>query len=229
MEPIEIREFRNRIGRAINKLRKEERISAQFLAKVLGVTQPTISRIENGTTSISADKLLFLAKSFNRPLSFFIGEQSPLLHDENSILKAGLVFYGARKLKSNRTINILDHFRTYADFLNTALTEADDSRFAAALATTLYQQAALNKIKPTKIIAALQHEKLTANLKTLIKIINDAEPDIARPSREKEIALKKLSDLNRELQTDVPYSKSIIDSLNPKHLAEFINESLGHG
>lgn len=228
MEPVEVREFRNRIGKAIRKLREEEGISAQFLAGVLGMTQPTISRIENGNTSIAAEKLCFLARSFNRPLSYFIGEQSPLLCDEDDILRAGLVFYGAKHLKSKRTIDIREHYRTYADFLNAALTEADDPRFAAALATTLYQQAAENKLKCTKIISTVQHEKLISNLKALIQIICDAESDIKRPPREKENVLKKISGLSKELGTDIQYTKSIYAQINPKYLAAFINESLGH-
>ena len=137
MEPVDVREFRGRIGRAIRKLRQEEGISASFLAKVLGVTQPTISRIENGTTSISAEKLCFLARSFNRPLSYFVGEQSPVHYDEDDILRAGLVAYGGTHLKAKRTISVEKYYRTYADFLNAALNEVGDARFAAALATTL--------------------------------------------------------------------------------------------
>src|SRR3989338_9068623 len=100
MESFQAREFRNRIGSAIKRLRKEEKISAAFLAKVLKVTQPTISRIEAGTSSIPAENLCFLASTFNRPLSYFVGEQSKLVINEKDIIRAGLVFYGARHLKS---------------------------------------------------------------------------------------------------------------------------------
>lgn len=230
MEPIEVREFRNRIGKAIRRFRDEEGISSRFLAKVLGVTQATISRIENGTTSISADKLCFLAKSFNRPLSYFVGERSPLLYDEGDVLRAGLVFYGASQLKSKRTIDIHQHYRTYAEFLNSALTEVDEARFAAALATTLYNQAAKNKLKVAQIISTVQHERLIINLKALIKLICDARFYVKRPSKEKERTLRRLEGLSEELLRgqDIDYLKSTVANINSIDVAKFINASIGY-
>lgn len=228
MEPVEIREFRSRIGRAIRKLRAEEKISAQFLAKVLGVTQPTISRVENGNTSIAAEKLLFLAKSFNRPLSFFVGEQSSVIHDEADILNAGLVFYGASHLKCKHTIDINKYYRTYADFLNAALTEVDDTRFAAALGTTLYNLTAKNKLNTTRIVSTINHKRLISNLKALIEIINLAREDIRRPSKEKKSVLKKLLNLYDELDLQYKSTQSIVEAIKPKYFAEFLYESIGY-
>lgn len=227
MEPVEIREFRSRIGRAIRKLRAEERISAQFLASVLGVTQPTVSRIENGNTSIAAERLLFLAKSFNRPLSFFVGGQSPIVYDETDILNAGLVFYGAGHIKCKRTIDINKYYRTYADFLNAALTEVDDTRFAVALGSTLYNLAVKNELNITKIVSTVIHGKLISNLKALIEIINFAKEDIRRPSKEKKYALKKLLDLYAELDPQYKSTSSLAEAIKPKYFAEFLYESIG--
>lgn len=228
MEPIEVREFKNRIGRAIRNLRKEEGISASFLAKVLGVTQPTISRIENGTTSIAAEKLCFLAKSFNRPLAYFIGERSPIIYDHEDILRAGLVHYGARHLKSKRTINIKEHYKTYADFLNAALSEIDDPRFAAALATTLYHQAATNKLKPNRILTIIQNKRLIANLQALLFILNDIY--IKSRTKHGERVQRKLSKLTDELEKTygIIYSEAIIARIDGLYVSNFINESLSH-
>lgn len=227
MEPVEIREFRSRIGRAIRRLRAEERISAQFLANVLGVTQPTISRIENGNTSIAGERLFFLAKSFNRPLSFFVGEQSPLVYGEADILNAGLVSYGAGHIKCKRTIDINKYYRTYADFLNAALTETDDPRFAAALGTTLYNLAAKNELNVTKIVSTVIHGKLISNLKALIEVINLAREDIKRPSKEKKYVLKKLLDLYAEFDSQYKSTRSLVEAIKPKYFAEFLYESIG--
>ncbi|MBU4485045.1 helix-turn-helix domain-containing protein [bacterium] len=228
MEPIEIKEFRNRIGRAIRKLREEEGVSAQFLARILGVTQPTVSRIENGNTSIAAEKLCFLAKSFNRQLSYFIGDQSALIHDEEDVLRAGLVSYGAKHLKSKRTIDICEYYRTYADFLNVALTEVDDPRFTAALATTLYKQTAENKLKITRIISTITHERLISNLKALIEIINLSIDMIKRPSKERKNVQKQLLKLDQELGKETRSSKSIVVLVDSRYFAEFLNESIGY-
>lgn len=228
MEPIEVREFKNRIGRAIRNLRKEEGISANFLAKVLGVTQPTISRIENGTTSIAAEKLCFLAKSFNRPLAYFIGERSSIEYDHEDILRAGLVHYGARHLKSKRTININEHYKTYSDFLNAALSEIDDPRFAAALATTLYHQAATNKLKPNRILAIVQNRRLIANLQALLFILNDFY--IEARTRHGERVQRKLSKLAGELEKTygIIRSEAIIARIDGLYVSNFINESLDY-
>lgn len=228
MEPIEVREFKNRIGRAIRNLRKEEGISASFLAKVLGVTQPTISRIENGTTSIAAEKLCFLAKSFNRPLTYFIGERSSIDYDHEDILRAGLVYYGARHLKSKRTIDIREHYNTYADFLNAALSEVDDPRFAAALATTLYHQAATNKLKPNRILAVVQNKRLIANLQALLFILDDIY--IKTRTKHGERVQKKLSKLANEMKETYGFthSEAIIARIDALYVSNFINESLGH-
>lgn len=228
MEPIEIRQFRNRIGLAIRKLRIEEGISAQHLAKTIGLTQPTISRIEAGITSIAAEKLCFLAKAFNRSLSYFVGEQSPIHHGEEDILRAGLVQYGARHLRSKRTIDVALHYHSYADFLNTALSEVDDARVASALATTLYHQAAQGKLKSTRIITTVQNETLRANLLVLVAHIRDAGLSIRRPSKERDRALRILSKLTDELRHDgnVDEGRSTVGHLSPASVADFINESI---
>lgn len=230
MEPIEVRQFRNRIGQAIRKLRAEEGISAQHLAKVLGVTQPTISRIEAGTSSISAENLCFLAKSFNRPLSFFVGEQSPVHYEEEDILRAGLVQYGARHLKSKRTIDVSTYYRTYADFLGAALNEVDDNRFAAALATTLYQQTAQGKLRSTRIVSTVQNETLRANLVVLISVIRSAHFSIRRPSKERDRALRILSRLEEDLRRDgeIDAARATVANISAASVAGFINESIGH-
>ena len=230
MASTEIRELRSRIGRAIRKLREEEGISAQYLAKVLGVTQPTISRIESGATSISAENLFFIAKSFNRPISFFVGEQSPTVHDIQDILRAGLVQYGATHLKSKRSIDAKQHWNTYADFLNEALNEVSDPRIAASVATTLYIQATNNELQITRILTTVRSERLIANLFALLSLIDQARFKIKQSSKIKDRALKKLGKLQSEILHDYKIDNRIITvaGISDQYVAAFINESLGY-
>ncbi|MFH1653309.1 MAG: helix-turn-helix transcriptional regulator [Pseudomonadota bacterium] len=227
MEPIEIREFRSRIGKAIRKLREEENISAAYLAKVLGVTQPTISRIENGTTSIPAEKLCFLSKIFNRTLSYFIGEQSSISYDQEDILRAGLVFYGARHLKSKQTIDIKKHFQTYEDFLNVALSEVDDPRFAAALATTIYYQIYNNKLSISRIITKIDNEILLSNLKAIIGILSETNKNFLTYDKRIE---KQLLELEEKLDsiTGGSYQQNTLADITPEYVSKFIEESASH-
>lgn len=227
METKEIRALRSRIGSAIRKLRQEERVSTSYLAKVLGVAQSTISRIESGTLSLPAEKLCFLAQSFNRPLSFFVGEQNPTAYSNEDILRAGLVQYGAAHLKAKRTIDVREHYKTYEEFLNAALYEVSDPRFAAALATTIYSQAAQNKINPIRIVAGLQHRELARYLLALLWFLKKALRNVKRPSLERkrvECVVKKLEEeIGRQCDTvqASPFSLKSSDDVSL-----FINESL---
>lgn len=231
MEPTELREFRARIGRAIKRLRDEEGISAQYLAKVLRVTQPTVSRIESGTSSISAENLCFLSKTFNRPLAYFIGEQSPISYDEIDILYAGLAYYGATQIKYKRTINVSEHYKTYADFLNVALNSVEESRIAAALATTLYFQAAKNKLPIVRIITTLRHTLLISNLRRLIWFVIDSYSLINQKDNNKKIAISKLTELDQEIEKE--HGKQLptprVADIDRDYVAEFINNSSYHG
>ncbi len=228
MEPVEIKLFRARIGKAIKKLREEERISAKFLAKVLGTTQPTISRIESGAASITSEKLCFLAKSFNRPLSFFIGEQSSIINSEEDVLKAGLVFYGAKVIKSKRTIDIGEHYRTYPDFLNEALSEAEDPRIAAAIATTLFKQGLENNLNITKILTTVRHERLLINLCALIRLIKDASYNIKVSEKTKEQVLNKLEAIFLQAGENIDPTKATVAEISPSYLGHFISSCIAY-
>jgi len=230
MAITEVRELRSRIGRAIKKLREEEGISAQYLAKVIGVTQPTVSRIESGAASISAENLFFVAKSFNRPISFFVGAQSPTVHDAQDILRAGLVQFGATHLKAKRSIDIKAHYRTYEDFLNAALYEVDDPRFAAALATTIYSRAAKGEINVLRATAGIQHEELARYLLSLLELLRKALPRVKRPSRERELVGRTVAKLKEEILGRFKTAPALIFSLKSSNeVSLFINASLGNG
>jgi len=230
METTQIRELRNRIGRAIKSLRKEERISSSYLAKVLGLSQSTVSRIESGTLSLPAEKLCFLAQSFNRPLAFFVGEQSPTTYSNEDILRAGLVYYGATHLKAKRTIDVSTYYKTYEEFLNAALYEIDDPRFAVALATTLYKQIYDNKINPIRVVAGLEHLELARYLLAIIQFVRKALPRIKRSAFQRKHVERNLEILKERILNKyrtTPASHFSIKSSNEVSL--FINESLSHG
>lgn len=228
MESIQSREFRNRIGSAIKRLRTEEHLNAAFLAKVLGVSQPTISRIEAGVSSIPAEKLCLLATTFNRPLSYFVGEQSRLVINEKDLIRAGLVRYGARHLRSKAGINLDEHYRNYADLLNSALTEAGDSRIAHAIAATLYQQAVQNKLNSTSVITTVTHRKLLANLWVILEATIAACHSIEyqKPRVQKSSAEDRLKELRQEIEKEgnIILGETNLPEVDPKSIAIFINQ-----
>jgi len=228
METAQIRELRIRIGRAIRNLRQEEGVSASYIAKVLGVSQSTVSRIESGVLSLPAEKLCFLAQSFNRPLSFFVGEQSLATYSAEDILRAGLVQYGATHLKAKRTIDAREHFKTYEAFLNAALYEVSDPRFAAALATTVYLQAAQNKINPIRLVAGLQHRELARYLLTILWFLGKALHNVKRPSIERKRVGRSIKKLSDEIEQKYHTTQASPFSIkNSDEISLFINESMG--
>ncbi len=228
MESTQIRALRGRIGRAIGTLREEERISAAYLGKVLGVSQPTVSRIESGALSLSAEKLCFLAQSFNRPLSFFVGEQNPTTYRNEDILRAGLVQYGAAHLKAKRTIDAREHYKTYEEFLNAALYEVGDPRFAAALATTIYRQAANNALNPIRVVAGVQHTELARYLLSILSFLKKALPQVKRPSVERKRVGRMVEKLKEELERNYATTQATVFSIKSSdEVSLFINESMG--
>lgn len=228
MSAKELDEFKRRVGAAIKKLRGEECVTAFALSRIIGLTQSTISRIESGRTSITVERLCLLAREFNRPLSYFIGEQSPLDYNERDIIQAALAEYGASHLKRKRTINVREHFGAYTDVLNAALAEADDARIAAAIISTLYVQASRGALKPAKIAADIINKRLIANFVTLASLLKDAGPKIKRPSSEKKRVLKLIDKIRDEIEKtgSAELHLSTVATVSSDYAADFINECI---
>jgi transcriptional regulator with XRE-family HTH domain len=70
----EVYEANKIIGNRIRKLRKAEKISASTLGKVLDVTSQQIFHYESGVHSLKAIDLFVIAKTLNRPVSYFFLE-----------------------------------------------------------------------------------------------------------------------------------------------------------
>lgn len=227
MESYSSKEYRSRIGAAVRRLRQEENISSSFLAKVLKVSQPTISRIEAGTSSIPADQLCFLAETFHRPLAYFVGGQSKLIVKEIDLIRAGLVHYGARHLQSKPGLDVSGHYPNYAILLKEALSECHDPRVANAVGVTLFHQALSHEFNATKIVATITTKKLILDLCFLSKVTSEACSFVSRYTKPQIRSVEnRLNGLIASFETEqgvlVPSSsdalqvsaRSIADSLN---------------
>ncbi len=60
------------IGQRVRKLRMERGLTQQKLADALGVTLPTVGRIESGIKMASIDLLVDIAVFFNASLDYLI-------------------------------------------------------------------------------------------------------------------------------------------------------------
>lgn len=63
------------LGKNIRKYRKQNNISQENLAKLLGVTQPCIARYEKGIIEISTYNLYKISRYLNIPIDKLINEQ----------------------------------------------------------------------------------------------------------------------------------------------------------
>lgn len=67
------------LGRLIKRFRKDRDLSLSELAGLTGISEPTLSRVENGQTLISAHNLYILSKVLSVDITaFFEGEHKPI-------------------------------------------------------------------------------------------------------------------------------------------------------
>ncbi|MHC1716376.1 MAG: HAD-IA family hydrolase [Candidatus Dojkabacteria bacterium] len=66
----------NELGTKIKKLRLSRNLTQKELAKELGCTEIMISRYELGVSQVSISQLKKLSKALNKPVSYFLGEDS---------------------------------------------------------------------------------------------------------------------------------------------------------
>jgi transcriptional regulator with XRE-family HTH domain len=78
---METQEFET-VSERLKKIRLENNISQDFLAKKLGFTQKAYSKIENNETKLNVDVLKRISEILNVPIeSFFSKSQQPILND----------------------------------------------------------------------------------------------------------------------------------------------------
>ena len=60
------------IGKKLRELREERHLSLERVAHVLGVTRMSVSRYENGKSTVSIDQLVQFAAFFDKDILFFL-------------------------------------------------------------------------------------------------------------------------------------------------------------
>ena len=72
----------------IKDLREDNDLSQKTIAGVIGTTQQQYSKIENGKSDISGEKLILLAQYYNVSVDYILGltnEMKPLYQRQNKI------------------------------------------------------------------------------------------------------------------------------------------------
>lgn len=84
-EPYLPNKFTIAQGKLISQARKDAKMSQEELAEATYLKQNSISRIENGTRSISTEELLYLSYTLNKPISYFFPEDFRTKLDETKL------------------------------------------------------------------------------------------------------------------------------------------------
>lgn len=121
------------IGDRVRNLRHERRLPQRHLAKALGVSQATISRIEAGKEAVSVRQLLAICRLFNvLPTSFLPEEGSA-----QTQLRRSLVRHGAKNLLDDERTLPSARFANIKEAIRETLIAAESPRDIAALAPVI--------------------------------------------------------------------------------------------
>jgi transcriptional regulator with XRE-family HTH domain len=94
------------LATGIQKLRKDRGITQAGLARLLNLSQAQLSKIENGTGSITAEQLVYLLQEYSLPLSYFIPNEKKAENEEEPFLQSALTYLGANHLRIIPGVNI---------------------------------------------------------------------------------------------------------------------------
>ncbi|GEM_PF-2244713 len=126
------------ISVGIRRLRKEKRITQVDLAKVLGLSQAQLSKIENSAGSITAEQLIQLLKKYGLSLSYFISLEKDSKYHEDPALQNALVHLGATHLRLISDVVVPEKF-AFPEEVLLAVLVAPSSRLVTALAPVIVQ------------------------------------------------------------------------------------------
>lgn len=132
--------FRDKIRLAlaagIQKLRKERGVTQIELARLLGLSQAQLSKIENGHGSITAEQLIRLLQEYSLPLSCFTPAEKASRNDENPSLQNALAHLGAVHLRAVPGVAVPERLALPEEAIVETLI-APSSRLVTALAPVI--------------------------------------------------------------------------------------------
>lgn len=87
------------IASGLQRLRKERSVTQAELARLLGLSQAQLSKIENGRGSITAEQFIGLLRKYSLPLSYFVPPEKGSKNEEDPFLQNALAHLGAIHLR----------------------------------------------------------------------------------------------------------------------------------
>jgi transcriptional regulator with XRE-family HTH domain len=124
---------RRAIGKKVHELRTARSWSQQDLARRLGLSQASVSNVERGTRSLTAEQFLEVLRLFNVPATAFA---PPEADHEASELQNALARHGATHLRESDQIVPSERYQNVTAVVRDVLADGDP-RLVTALAPVL--------------------------------------------------------------------------------------------
>lgn len=131
-------DLQKNIASGLQKLRQERNLSQVELAKVLTVSQPTLSLIESGKGSLTAEQFLHLLQRYNLGLEFFLPDSKQ--DNSESELQNAVARFGAKHLRESASISLSSRYRNAYDLIEMVLSSPISARYITALAPVVLRQ-----------------------------------------------------------------------------------------
>jgi transcriptional regulator with XRE-family HTH domain len=121
------------IGTKLRDLRKGRGLSQGELGKILGLSQSTLSEVELGQTSLSAEQFIQILKFFNVPASHF----DPAPGDSGGAIQKALAAHGAHHLVEDPDLLPSENLTRVDAIVREALVSGENPRALTALAPVI--------------------------------------------------------------------------------------------
>jgi transcriptional regulator with XRE-family HTH domain len=121
------------IGNKVRDLRKGRGLSQGEFGKILGLSQSTLSEVELGQTSLSAEQFIQILKFFNVPASHF----DPAPGDSGGAIQKALAAHGANHLVEDPNLLPSENLTRVDSIVRETLVSGENPRALTALAPVI--------------------------------------------------------------------------------------------
>lgn len=142
------------IGLQLRALRKGRGLAQEDLSKILGISQSTLSEIELGQSSLSAEQFIQVLKFFNVPASHF--DSTP--GASSGALQKALVAHGATHLVEDPDLLPSEHLVRVDEVVRETLVAGENPRALTALAPVIIRN--IGQINLPKLFVSFKEFKL---------------------------------------------------------------------
>jgi transcriptional regulator with XRE-family HTH domain len=175
------------IGKKLRDLRKGRGLSQGDLGKILGLSQSSLSEIELGQTSLSAEQFIEILKFFNVPASHF----DPAPGDSDGAIQKALAAQGASHLVEDPNLLPSEHLARVDAIVRETLVAGENPRALTALAPVIISN--IGQINLPQLFARFKDYNLENRYGWLIDNILEAIALVVQdaPPRKQALALAK--------------------------------------